>query len=99
MPITAILQVGEVQDLGLDLQREIFMLSHPRATSPIDFSIHALEILTREGYDCPTLTLKCLAPNREAVGTIFNVFSMTRPGREPDTSSTEYGDAVTEPYP
>ena len=24
---------------------------------------------------------------------------MTRPGREPDTSSTEYGDAVTEPYP
>ena len=47
----------------------------------------------------PTLTLVCSAPNREAVGTIFNVFSMTRPGREPDTSSTEYGDAVTEPYP
>ena len=47
----------------------------------------------------PTLTLVCSAPNREAVGTIFYVFSMTRPGREPDTSSTEYGDAVTEPYP
>jgi hypothetical protein len=25
-------QVGEVQDLGLDLLREIFVLSHPRAT-------------------------------------------------------------------
>ena len=43
---SAILQVGEVQDLGLDLQRDIFMLSHPRATSPIDFLIHALEVLT-----------------------------------------------------
>jgi hypothetical protein len=30
----------------------------------------------------------CSAPNRVAVGTIFNVFSMTLPGREPDTSST-----------
>jgi hypothetical protein len=29
----------------------------------------------------------------------FYVFSMTRPGLEPDTSSTEYRDAVTEPYP
>ena len=29
----------------------------------------------------------------------FNIFSMTRPGREPDTSSTEYGDAGTELYP
>ena len=47
----------------------------------------------------PSLSLMCSAPNREAVDTIFNVFSMTRPGREPDTSSTEYGDAVTEPYP
>ena len=47
----------------------------------------------------PTLTLMCSAQNWEAVGTIFYVFSMTRPGCEPDTSSTEYGDAVTEPYP
>ena len=46
----------------------------------------------------PTLSLMCSAPNREAVGTIFYVFSMTRPGREPDTSLTEYGVAVTEPY-
>ena len=47
----------------------------------------------------PSLSLMCSAPNREAVGTIFYVFSMMRPGREPDTSSTAYGDAVTEPYP
>ena len=26
----------------------------------------------------PTLSLMCLVPSREAVGTIFNVFSMTR---------------------
>ena len=32
----------------------------------------------------PTLSLMCSAPNREAVGTIFYVFSMTRSGREPD---------------
>jgi hypothetical protein len=36
----------EVQDLGLDLLREMFVLVHPRATSPIDFSNHALETLT-----------------------------------------------------
>ena len=47
----------------------------------------------------PTLSLMCSAANREAVGTIFYVFSMTRPEREPDTRSTDYGDAVTEPYP
>jgi hypothetical protein len=47
----------------------------------------------------PTLSLMCSARNREVVGTIFNVSSMTRPGRVPDTSSTDYGDAVTEPYP
>ena len=41
-----------------------------------------------------SLSLMCSAPNREALGTIFYVFSMTRPGPEPDTSSTEYGDAV-----
>jgi hypothetical protein len=46
----------------------------------------------------PTLSLMCSEPNREAVGTIFNDFSMTRPWREPNTSSTEYGDAVTEQY-
>jgi hypothetical protein len=39
------LHIGEVQDLKIDLLREIFVLLHPRATSPIDFSIHALEIL------------------------------------------------------
>ena len=50
-------------------------------------------------YWAATLSLMCSAPNREAVGIIFNVFSMMRPGREPDTSSTEYGDAVTETYP
>ena len=44
--IYSILQVGEVQDLGPDLLRKICMLSNPRATSPIDFSIHAIEILT-----------------------------------------------------
>ena len=31
--------------LGL-LMLEILLLSHPKAISPIDFSIHALEILT-----------------------------------------------------
>ena len=81
--------MGEVQDLGLDLQREIFMLSHPRATSPIYFSIHALEILTWEGYDCHYSNTYILNAEQAAVGTIFNVFSMTRPGREPDTYSTE----------
>ena len=64
-PLTVILQVGEVQDLGPDLQRETFMLSHPRATSPIDFSIHALEILTREGYDCPHSNSLCVQRRTE----------------------------------
>ena len=37
----------EVQDLGLDLlDIDMFVLVHPRATSPIDFSNHALETLT-----------------------------------------------------
>jgi hypothetical protein len=34
----------------------------------------------------PDLTLICSTLIREAVGTIFNVFSMTLSGREPDTS-------------
>ena len=38
------------------------------------------------------------APNREAVATIIYVFSMTRPGRESDTSSTGKADAATAPY-
>jgi hypothetical protein len=46
----------------------------------------------------PTLSLMCSAPSRGAVGTIFYVFSITWPGREPVTSLTEYGDAVTEPH-
>jgi hypothetical protein len=73
------------------------MVLYPRATSPIDFSTHALEVLTWEGNDCPYSNSYVFS--REAVGTIFYVFSMTRPGREPDTSSTEYGNGVTEPYP
>ena len=63
--LTVILQVGEVQDLGPDLHRETFMLSHPRATSPIDFSIHALEILTWEGYDCPHSNSLCVQRRTE----------------------------------
>ena len=47
----------------------------------------------------PNLALMCLAPNREAIGTIFYVFRMMRPGREPDTSSVKYGDAVSTPQP
>ena len=35
--------IGEVQDLGLDLLREVFVLLDPRATGAIDFSIHILE--------------------------------------------------------
>jgi hypothetical protein len=63
--------VGEVQDLGPDLHRETFMLSHPRATSPIDFSIHALEILTWEGYDCPHSNSLCVQRRTEKQWVLF----------------------------
>ena len=36
--------IGEVQDLGLDLLREVFVLLDPRATSEINFPIHILEL-------------------------------------------------------
>jgi hypothetical protein len=73
---------------GLDLLREIFVLLHPRATSPIDFSIHALEILTWEGNDCPHSNSYVFSADQSSSRYIFNVFSLTRPGRESGTSST-----------
>ena len=47
-----------------------YVVLYPRDTSPIDFSTHALEVLTGEGNDCSTITLTYLTPNKAAVSTL-----------------------------
>ena len=47
-----------------------------------------------------TLTVTTLSqvPDKATVYTIFNIFSMTQPGCELDSPSTEKVDATTTPY-